>query len=70
MALQASGTISLSQIGNELGFATGTTISLDTAENGGYNTINVSSVSRPNSANPAAMSEWYGYNQSATGGEA
>ena len=65
MALQASGTISLSQIMTEIGRTAGTATSLDAAENGTYATININSVSRPNGANPAAMSEWYGYNHSA-----
>ena len=50
----------------ELGISTQSPFSLDTAENGGYVTINVCSPSRPSSGNPAAMSEWYGYNHTAT----
>jgi hypothetical protein len=65
MALPSSGQISMSQINTELNRASNSQISLDTAENGGYGAINQNSTSRPNSANPAAMSEWYGYNHSA-----
>lgn len=65
MALPSSGQISMSQINGELGRELQAQISLDTAENGGYGAINVNSSSRPNSSNPAAMSEWYSYNHSA-----
>jgi hypothetical protein len=66
MTMPASGQISMSQINTELGRASNAEISLDTAENGGYATINVSSASKPSSANPATMSEWYSYNHNAT----
>lgn len=65
MTLPASGQISMSQINVELGRSSTAAISLDTAENGGYATINTNSSSRPNATNPAAMSEWYSYNHSA-----
>lgn len=65
MALPASGQISMSQINTELGRSSTSTISIDTAENGGYATINVNSTSRPSATNPASMSEWYSYNHSA-----
>lgn len=64
MALQGSGTIRTSNINSELGRSASASISLDTAENGGYGTINTCSPSRPNSSNPASMSEWYSYNHS------
>ena len=64
MALPSSGTIAMSQINTELGRAAGNTISLDSAENGSYATINQCSPSRPSADNPAAMSEWRGYNHS------
>ena len=66
MALQSSGTIKMSEINTELGRSSTATISLDTAENGGYGAINMSSPSYPSSSNPAAMSEWYGYNHTTT----
>jgi hypothetical protein len=67
MTLPSSGnTIKMSEINTELGRSSSATISLDTAENGGYVTINVYSPSRPSSGNPASMSEWWSYNQNAT----
>lgn len=67
MVLPAAGNaIRMAQINTELGRSAGALISLDTAENGGYATINIYSPSRPNSANPASMSEWYNYNHTAT----
>jgi hypothetical protein len=55
----------MSQINTELGRASNSQISLDTAENGGYGAINTNSSSRPSSNNPAAISEWWGYNHNA-----
>ncbi len=63
--MPASGTISMSQINTELGRSSTAQISLDTAENGGYATINQNSNSRPSSNNPASLSEWYSYNHNA-----
>jgi len=65
MTLVSSGTIRMSQINAELGRSSTSTISLNTAENGGYATINTNSTSRPSSSDPARMSEWYGYNHNA-----
>lgn len=65
MALQSSGEIRMSQINVELGRSSTATISLNTAEDGGYTTINTNSASRPSATNPATMSEWYSYNHSA-----
>lgn len=65
MTMPSSGTISMSQINTELGRSSTATISLDTAENGGYATINTNSSSRPSASNPASLSEWYSYNHSA-----
>ena len=67
MTLPASGSsISMSQINTELGRSSTATISLDDAESGVYATINTASPSYPNNARPAAMSEWYSYNHSAS----
>ena len=66
MALQSSGEIKMSQINTELGRTSTATISLDDAENGTYATINTASSSYPNASNPAAMSEWYSYDHSAS----
>lgn len=52
----------MNQIRAELGIPSQAPLSLDTAENGGYVAINQCSSSRPSSANPATISEWYGYN--------
>jgi hypothetical protein len=68
MALPSSGTLNAQSINFELGRSRSATLSIDTAENGGYGAINTSSPSRPNAANPAAYSEWYGYNHTAGGG--
>ena len=62
MTLPRTGQIGLGDINAELGRSRTTQISLDTAENGGYGTINLNSRSSPNATNPAAVSEWYGYN--------
>ena len=71
MTLPASGSsISMSQINTELGRSSTATISLDTAENGGYGTINTCASPYPLAANAASMSEWYGYNHSAACGNA
>lgn len=66
MVLPSSGQISLSQIRTELGVPSQAPFSLDYAEGGGYVAINTYSPSYPSSGNPASVSEWYGYNQSAT----
>jgi hypothetical protein len=58
----------MSQINTELGRSSTANISLDTAENGGYATINTASSSRPSATNPATMSEWYNYNHNASSG--
>jgi hypothetical protein len=66
MTLPRTGQIGLGDINVELGRSRTAQISLDTAENGGYGTINVESRLRPNATNPAAISEWYGYNHTFT----
>ena len=69
MALQGSGQlIRMSQINTELGRSSTAAISLDTAENGGYGTINTCASPYPSGSNPASMSEWYGYNHTAACG--
>jgi hypothetical protein len=55
----------MGQINVELGRNFSTTISLNTAEDGGYGAINTFSESYPLGGNPAAMSEWFGYNHTA-----
>jgi hypothetical protein len=63
MTLPSSGAIKMSQINSELGRSSNAQISLDTAENGGYKTLNSGCSTPPSSGNPASMSEWYSYNQ-------
>lgn len=71
MTLPASGSsISMSQINTELGRSSTATISLDTAENGGYGAINTCASPYPLTSNPASLSEWYGYNHTAACGNA
>lgn len=68
MAIPSSGQIRAQTINFELGRTRTSTLSIDIAENGGYGTINTNSKSYPNAANPAAYSEWYGYDHDAGGG--
>jgi hypothetical protein len=65
MTMPSSGQISMGQINNELGRATSAQIGLDQAENGAYGALAPYSPSRPSGGNPAAMSEWWGYNGAA-----
>ncbi len=67
MTLPTSGPLSFSAINTELGRSSTATMSLQTAETGGYVAINQNSPSRPNGSAPYAVSEWYGYNQNASG---
>ena len=62
MTLPSSGPLSLSQINTELGRSSNATISLNTAEDGGYVPINQCADPKPSASNPATVSEWYGYN--------
>lgn len=57
-----NGSVSAQGINLELGRSSTATISIDTAENGGYATINTCSASYPSSSNPASFSEWRNYN--------
>ena len=68
MTLVSSGELGMRSINAELGRTSTSQISLDTAENGGYGAINAASRARPSSANPAAISEWYGYDHNAFSG--
>ena len=65
MALPTSGQLSMRDINVELGRPATALIGLDEAENGAYVAINTNSAQRPSSANPASISEWYGYNHTA-----
>lgn len=65
MALQASGQISASDINTELGRSASAEHYFASAASGTYGTINTSSVSRPNPAQPHAISEWYSYDHGA-----
>lgn len=65
MALPSSGTLGMNSIRTELGIPSQAPFSLDTAENGGYVALNNCSPYKPNPSNPAAISEWYGYNHTA-----
>jgi hypothetical protein len=66
MALSTTGPLSMGDINQELGRARTASISLDAAENSSYATINPNSPSKPSSSNPATISEWRGYNHTAT----
>lgn len=66
MTLPSSGSISFNDIRIELGIPTQTPFSLEDAENGTYSTINRCGTTWPGGDNPAAISEWYGYNHAAT----
>lgn len=59
-----TGSVAATGINMELGRASNSNLSIDTAENGGYGAINQCSPSRPNASNPAYYSEWRGYNHS------
>lgn len=63
MAISPSGSpISLNTIRAELGILDESNLSLNTAEDGLYVPINPCSTFKPAVPNPAAISEWYGYN--------
>jgi hypothetical protein len=64
--LPSSGPLSFSNINVELGRGSTATISIRTAEQGGYGTIRECKTPLPSGAPPASVSEWRGYNHNAT----
>lgn len=66
MALPSSGEISLSDVNTELGRTSTAEIAMQTAEQGDYVAINSSSTNKPDGTSPFALSEWYGYDHSAS----
>jgi len=68
MALPSSGQISFSDINTELGQSSDAELSLNDAANGNVATINTNSPDTPDSSTPHAISEWYSYDHSASGG--
>ena len=66
MALPSSGTIKFSELAAELNRDTSEPIGAKAAARGDYEAINTSSSSTPNSTAPFALSEWYGYDHSAS----
>jgi len=70
MVLPSTGnTISFNQIRIELGISSQAPFSIETAENGGYVALNKCAVPQPSSANPASISEWWSYDNSAVSTE-
>jgi hypothetical protein len=67
MALPSSGQIGLSDVRTELS-ANQTNFSLSGSQTGLFGVINNASTSHPDSIAPYAMSEWYGYDNSASTG--
>lgn len=66
MALQTSGPISVENVLAEAGVASGTTATLAQLATGAIFTINQNSTSKPDGTAPHSLSEWYGYDHSAT----
>jgi hypothetical protein len=66
MALQGSGEIRLSQVNVELGRGSSNIHSMQDGQTGVYATINTNSAAKPDGIAPHSMSEWYGYNHTAT----
>lgn len=66
MALQSSGQISASDINTELGRGTKDLYSFADAAAGTYAPINTASAVYPNDIQPHRISEWYGYDHSAS----
>ena len=70
MVLPSTGnTISFNQIRIELGISTQAPFSIETAENGGYVALNKCAVPQPSPTNPASISEWWSYDNSAVSTE-
>ena len=67
MALTSSGEISFSDINIELGQGISAELSLNDAAQGNVAAINTNSTNTPDSSTPHSISEWYGYDHSATG---
>ena len=68
MAITTSGQIKYSDINFELGRSSTATIAIHLAELGIYGSINTNSSSRPDGTSSSTISEWYGYNHTASGG--
>ena len=68
MPLPSSGQIAFSEIGSELGQGGDAQLSLTDAAQGNVATINTNSTNTPDSSTPHSISEWYGYDHSASGG--
>jgi len=66
MALQSSGEIKFSQLTAELNQSAASQFSISGAAEGGYEVINTASSSKPNDSAPHSISEWYGYDHSAS----
>ena len=76
MTVPSSGELSLGKIRKEMGATSNANdynngpstaeTGLDEMENGGYGAVNIYANPKPNSANPAKMSEWYGYDHLTT----
>lgn len=66
MTLTGSGQISFNDIRIELNVPTQSPFALGTAFDGGYGAIQKCQSPFPSSTNPDAISEWWGYNHSAT----
>lgn len=67
MTLPAAGnSLAFSQINVELGRSGGSLMSINSASNGLYATINLYSPFSPSSLDPESVSEWYSYNHAAT----
>jgi len=70
MVLPSTGnTISFNQIRIELGVSSQAPFSIETAENGGYVALNKCAYPQPSPTNPASISEWWSYDNSAVSTE-